>query len=253
MPFVARRVGAAARGDAADAVRGGPERLRGLNEPISLEEVVEIYLPLSRLLNLHVAATQELHAATATFLGTTETAAAVRHRRRRQRRSGEEHDRAPAAGAALALAGPSARRSGHHRRLPAAERRARGARSDAAQGISRRATTCAASCSSWPTSRAGAGSAARRSTRTSATTSSPGEWHVVTQPDIVIVEGLNVLQSGTPRPREVRSGLRVGLLRLLDLRRRRRARHRELVRRAVHDAARDGVPDPRRTSIHYAR
>jgi type I pantothenate kinase len=47
------------------------ERLRGLNEPVSVAEVVEIYLPLSRLLNLHVAATQELHAATAKFLGTT--------------------------------------------------------------------------------------------------------------------------------------------------------------------------------------
>ena len=45
------------------------ERLRGLNEPVSVKEVVEIYLPLSRLLNLRVAATQELHAATAKFLG----------------------------------------------------------------------------------------------------------------------------------------------------------------------------------------
>ena len=34
------------------------ERLRGLNEPVSVPEVVDIYLPLSRLLNLHVAATQ---------------------------------------------------------------------------------------------------------------------------------------------------------------------------------------------------
>ena len=45
------------------------ERLRGLNEPVSVQEVVDIYLPLSRLLNLHVAATQELHAATGKFLG----------------------------------------------------------------------------------------------------------------------------------------------------------------------------------------
>jgi type I pantothenate kinase len=47
------------------------QRLRGLNEPVSVKEVEEIYLPLSRLLNLHVAATQGLHAATARFLGTT--------------------------------------------------------------------------------------------------------------------------------------------------------------------------------------
>src|SRR5262245_48786914 len=44
-------------------------QLRGINERVSLDEVVEIYLPLSRLLNLYVAATQELYRATATFLG----------------------------------------------------------------------------------------------------------------------------------------------------------------------------------------
>lgn len=44
-------------------------RLRGLNDKVSLAEVEEIYLPLSRLLNLYVVATQGLHAATATFLG----------------------------------------------------------------------------------------------------------------------------------------------------------------------------------------
>lgn len=43
--------------------------LRGINDSISLREVEEIYLPLSRLLNLYVAATQSLHAATRTFLG----------------------------------------------------------------------------------------------------------------------------------------------------------------------------------------
>jgi type I pantothenate kinase len=45
-------------------------RLRTLNDPISLEEVIEIYLPISRLLSLYVAATQGLHNATRTFLGT---------------------------------------------------------------------------------------------------------------------------------------------------------------------------------------
>ena len=45
------------------------ERLRGINERISLAEVADVYLPLSRLLNLYVAATQDLHRATDTFLG----------------------------------------------------------------------------------------------------------------------------------------------------------------------------------------
>ena len=47
------------------------ERLRGLGEDISLDEVAAIYLPLSRLLNLYVAATQQLHQATGTFLDST--------------------------------------------------------------------------------------------------------------------------------------------------------------------------------------
>ncbi|HYN64184.1 MAG TPA: type I pantothenate kinase, partial [Candidatus Limnocylindrales bacterium] len=42
--------------------------LVGLNERVSLDEVADIYLPLSRLLNLYVGATQTLHEATATFL-----------------------------------------------------------------------------------------------------------------------------------------------------------------------------------------
>jgi type I pantothenate kinase len=44
-------------------------RLRGVNEEISLREVADIYLPLSRLLNLYVAAKQSLHEAKNIFLG----------------------------------------------------------------------------------------------------------------------------------------------------------------------------------------
>jgi type I pantothenate kinase len=43
--------------------------LRGVNDEVSLAQVEEIYLPLTRLLNLYVAATQTLHKATDTFLG----------------------------------------------------------------------------------------------------------------------------------------------------------------------------------------
>src|SRR6202023_1702076 len=43
--------------------------LKGQYEPVSLLEVEEIYLPLSRLLNLYVAATQELYKVTTRFLG----------------------------------------------------------------------------------------------------------------------------------------------------------------------------------------
>jgi type I pantothenate kinase len=45
------------------------ERLRGLGDRVDLREVEEVYLPLSRLLNLYVAGVDSLHAATTTFLG----------------------------------------------------------------------------------------------------------------------------------------------------------------------------------------
>jgi len=45
-------------------------KLRGINEHIDLDEVVAVYLPLSRLLNLYVSATMDLHKVSATFLGT---------------------------------------------------------------------------------------------------------------------------------------------------------------------------------------
>lgn len=45
------------------------DHLRGLNVALSLDEVAKIYLPLSRLLNLYVGASQELYRASDTFLG----------------------------------------------------------------------------------------------------------------------------------------------------------------------------------------
>ena len=46
------------------------EDLRGINERIDLDEVAAVYLPMTRLLNLYVSATQNLHKVSATFLGT---------------------------------------------------------------------------------------------------------------------------------------------------------------------------------------
>ncbi len=46
------------------------QSLRGINVSIDLDEVAAIYLPLTRLLNLYVAATQNLHKVSAAFLGT---------------------------------------------------------------------------------------------------------------------------------------------------------------------------------------
>jgi len=44
-------------------------RLQGLNERVAMDEVIEVYLPLARLLHLYVEAEQILYRARATFLG----------------------------------------------------------------------------------------------------------------------------------------------------------------------------------------
>jgi type I pantothenate kinase len=45
------------------------DSLQGINERIDLDEVVAVYLPLSRLLNLYVSAIQDLQRVSSTFLG----------------------------------------------------------------------------------------------------------------------------------------------------------------------------------------
>ncbi|MDQ4074690.1 MAG: type I pantothenate kinase, partial [Chloroflexota bacterium] len=45
------------------------QMLQGINEEVSLAEVAAIYLPLARLLNLYITSTQTLHEVTETFLG----------------------------------------------------------------------------------------------------------------------------------------------------------------------------------------
>jgi type I pantothenate kinase len=49
------------------------EQLSGVIEEISVEQVEQIFLPLSRLLNLYVAAAQKLHSVSSEFLGRKDT------------------------------------------------------------------------------------------------------------------------------------------------------------------------------------
>lgn len=49
------------------------EQLSGIIEELSVEEVEQVYLPLSRLLNLYVSGLQKLHAVTSTFLGRSDS------------------------------------------------------------------------------------------------------------------------------------------------------------------------------------
>lgn len=47
------------------------DSLRALNEPLTEEEIIQIYLPLSRLLTFYISATQELYSVTDKFLHTS--------------------------------------------------------------------------------------------------------------------------------------------------------------------------------------
>ena len=72
----------------------------------------------------------------------------------------------------------------------------------------------------------------------------PDERVVVKSPDIVIIEGLNVLAAGAGARGRPHRADPERLLRLQRLRRRGDQRHPPVVRRAVPAAARDGVPRP---------
>ena len=116
-------------------------KLQSTHDPISLDEVVAIYLPLSRLLALYVAATQGLFKATQRFLGADDgkvpyiigVAGSVAVGKSTTARVLQ----------ALLTRWPNTPKVQlrDDRRLPASQRQADPARPDGAQGLSRRATT----------------------------------------------------------------------------------------------------------------
>jgi len=65
---ISREEWARQRDDAALVFENDISKLQGLNEPLTSEEVQAVYLPLARLLNLHVTAAQQLHDTTSRFL-----------------------------------------------------------------------------------------------------------------------------------------------------------------------------------------
>jgi type I pantothenate kinase len=168
----------------------------GPTERMSLDEVADVYLPLSRLLNLYVAARQRLHEATATFLG----AATPR----------VPYVVGVAGSVAVGKSATSrvlqallARWPGHPQvdlittdgfLLPRAELEARGLMERKGFPESydqRRLVRFMADLKS------GAEEVSAPVYSHLAYDIVPGEHHVVRQPDIVIVEGLNVLQTGS--------------------------------------------------------
>ena len=111
------------------------ERLRGFGEALDLDEVRQVYLPLSRLLSLRVRRPTAAPQAGGVPPASAAAAYAVRDRARRLRRRRQVDDRPAAAADARPLARPPPRRAGHHRRLPLPQRRARTPRHHAPQGF----------------------------------------------------------------------------------------------------------------------
>ena len=124
--------------------------VRGLGDELDLDEVPQVYLPLSRLLSLYVEAAGAAAPRSRRSSSHRPPAAAhaVRHRGRRLGGGRQVHDRprAPADAGPLARAPP--RRAGHHRRVPAPQRRARSGAGCCTARASRSPTTAGRCCGS---------------------------------------------------------------------------------------------------------
>ena len=104
------------------------------------------------------------------------------------------------------------------------QRRARAARADGPQGLPRELRHGAAAQLSARREIRRRNGRGARSIRTSTTTFCPSQEAVIDRPDILIVEGLNVLQPARMPKVAARHSVRVGLLQFLDLYRRRSGR-----------------------------
>ena len=112
------------------------DALRGINDPVSLEEVEAIYLPLGRLLNIHIAMASGLVRVKDSFLGRPESSSHLCDCGDRQRGGREEHIFARAGRGAGAVGGSSGGGAGDDRWLSVSEPGAGRARVDGAEGVS---------------------------------------------------------------------------------------------------------------------
>lgn len=174
--------------------------LSGLTETVSLVEVTEVYLPLARLLDLHVAARRRLHRTAATFLGAPVASVPYVVGIAGSVAVGKSTT-ARVLRALLARVSTSAWRvelvSTDGFLHPNAELVARGLmrRKGFPESYDVRSLLrfLAEVKSGSPSARAPVYSHL-------AYDIVPGEWQVVTHPDVLIVEGLNVLQTGAGSP-----------------------------------------------------
>lgn len=171
------------------------EKLRGIGDEIDLEEVSEVYLPLSRLINLRVEAHRRLNEATETFIGETlpptpyiigvggsvavgkSTTARVLQVLLQRWESSPRVDLITTDGFLLPTSELERRRLMHRKGFPESYDQA---------GLLRFVTKV----------KSGARNVAAPVYSHEAYDRIPDQFEVVNQPDILIVEGLNVLQTG---------------------------------------------------------
>ena len=110
------------------------DALRGLNDPVSLEEVEAIYLPLGRLLNIHIAMAHGLGRVKDSF-GTSECTSDLHYCGDRQRGRGQEHVFARAGRGTFAGVRSSVGGTGDDGRVSASQRGAGRAGADGAEGL----------------------------------------------------------------------------------------------------------------------
>ena len=140
-------------------------RLRSMHDRLDMSEVEEIYLPLSRLLSLYVAATQNLFRAQQGFLGTEDAKMPYIIGVGGSVAVGKSTTARVLQALAGALAERAQGRSHHHRRLSLSERRARPRRPDGEERLSGKLRSAGAVAFSVRHQRPAGGRCARRSIR----------------------------------------------------------------------------------------